>query len=501
MKSIKIYSFLFILIAFCSGCRDEFVEPVFLGTIAGEVVFAEDFTPIENVRISTNPTSSVILTGADGKFVLDSLPAGSLTIQAQKEGYKTELEIVNVSGNSTTKITLLLKKTTDNNSAPGLPFNPMPANAAGEIPNVLTLSWEALDPNEADTLRYDLVFFKGGESPNTKVATDLLEPHFEMTDLDYGATYYWQVIVNDGKADPVFGEIWRFETAAFPDHRLFFTRKENSVYNLYCSNLQGGEVAFQQPQSSQWRPHLSPNRQRLAYLSNEEVNVQLFTQNIDGSDKQQVTTLPLTGLYPLKFNYCWSPASDAMLYMNGNRLYKINANGTGLEMIVETTGNQSFVEVDWRSDGDIIVRTVGDQPYKSQILLCDNTGTQTILVDDLPGSIGGPKFSIDGKKMLFTMDLDGFESPDGRQLNSHIFLKDLETGMEYDLSTGKANGTNDIDARFSPTGAQVIFTNGENDDATPKDIWVMDLELNTQSEWIGTNRALFIENGEMPDWR
>ncbi|MEZ4935481.1 MAG: carboxypeptidase-like regulatory domain-containing protein [Saprospiraceae bacterium] len=501
MKSTFKSIFFFCLLVFLGACRDEFVEPIFLGTIQGEVLFADDYTPLENVRISTTPTTSVLLTGDDGKFVLDSLPVGSLTINAKKEGYKTELEIVSVNENASTKITILLKTTTDENTVPGLPFNPVPANAAGEIPNEVTLTWEATDQDETDTLHYDLVFFKGGESPNNIVATDLQEPQFDMTNLDYGTTYYWQVIVKDGTAEPVFGEIWRFETAVFPEHRLFFTRKENSVYNLYCSNMAGSEVAFTEPLSSQWRPHLSPNRQLLAYLSNEDVDVQLFTQRPDGSDKQQVTTLPLTGYYPLKFNYCWSPTSDALLYINGNRLYKINTDGTGLEMMAETTGNQSFVEVDWRSNGDIIVRTVGDQPYESKILLCDNTGTQTILVDDLPGSMGGPKFSIDGKKMLYSRDLDGYESPDGRQLNSHIFLKDLETGIDYDLSTAKLNGTNDLDAKFSPTGAQVIFSNGDNDDVTPKNIWIMNLDQNTQGEWVGTDRALFIGNGEMPDWR
>ena len=78
--------------------------------------------------------------------------------------------------------------------------------------------------------------------------------------------------------------------------------------------------------------------------------------------------------------------------------------------------------MDWSGQSNLIAaRTVGDLPFESRIILYDEDGVfieETI--PDLPGSIGGPAFSIDGNSILYTWDTLGFESPDGRQLESHI---------------------------------------------------------------------------------
>jgi TolB protein len=118
--------------------------------------------------------------------------------------------------------------------------------------------------------------------------------------------------------------------------------------------------------------------------------------------------------------------------------------------------------------------------------------TETI-VEDLPGTTEGPVFSINGRKILYTHDVSEFESPDGRQLDTHIFMMDLESGGIIDLSGNKPVGSNDLEPRFSSTGAFIIFTNMENDGNTPKNIHYMDLE--------GNNRTLLFENAEMPEWQ
>ena len=112
---------------------------------------------------------------------------------------------------------------------------------------------------------------------------------------------------------------------------------------------------------------------------------------------------------------------------------------------------------------------------------------------DLDGTIGSPSFSIDGKMILFSYDVSEFQSPDGRQLDARVFLYNLETEVLTDISVEKEEGTNDLEPRFSPTGAHIIFTNTPNDGISRKDIWKMERD--------GENRVLFVENGEMPDWK
>ena len=47
--------------------------------------------------------------------------------------------------------------------------------------------------------------------------------------------------------------------------------------------------------------------------------------------------------------------------------------------------------------------------------------------------------------------------------------------------------------RYSPDGFRIIFVNRVNDDLSPPDIWIADLD--------GRNRAKLLSNGFLPDWK
>ena len=147
----------------------------------------------------------------------------------------------------------------------------------------------------------------------------------------------------------------------------------------------------------------------------------------------------------------------------------------------------------------IVALAIGSQPYNSEIYLMNADGSgMEVLVDSLPGMIERPSFSIDGKQILFTRDVSGFESPTGRQLDSHIFVMNVDKSDTVDISTRKPAGTNDLNPRFSPDGSQVIFNNQINDNSSPADIYVIDLEENVNDVYGRTkliNAALF------PDWK
>ncbi len=111
---------------------------------------------------------------------------------------------------------------------------------------------------------------------------------------------------------------------------------------------------------------------------------------------------------------------------------------------------------------------------------------------DLPGSMEYPSFSVDGNSIMFTRDVSGFESQDGRQLNSHIFIISINGSDTTDVSINKPEGTNDLQPRFSPDGSQIIFTNSSNVLGSASDIWIMDV--------TGNNRTKLFDNAIMPEW-
>ena len=196
-----------------------------------------------------------------------------------------------------------------------------------------------------------------------------------------------------------------------------------------------------------------------------------------------------------ELDYAWSPNGTQLLYMSMNKLYRINLDGSGLQLVAEAPFNHTFSECDWSlTNNRIIARTTGLNPYNSKIYLYDlNGNVLKEVMSDIPGSTGGAVFSIDGNYVLYTHDISEFESPDGRQLDARIFLYNLTDDSTIDLSVEKPAGTNDLDPRFSPDGSKVIFTNTNNDGISPRNIWVMNLQ--------GDGRTLLFENAEMPDWR
>ncbi len=48
--------------------------------------------PLENVKISTNPTSSIVFTDSDGNFEIQDVLVDDYSVQAEKDGYLTQFE-------------------------------------------------------------------------------------------------------------------------------------------------------------------------------------------------------------------------------------------------------------------------------------------------------------------------------------------------------------------------------------------------------------------------
>jgi Tol biopolymer transport system component len=121
-------------------------------------------------------------------------------------------------------------------------------------------------------------------------------------------------------------------------------------------------------------------------------------------------------------------------------------------------------------------------------------------VSGLSGAAGGLNFSVDGQMLVYTRDMSGYQDGSGnyRQLDSHIFIYNLVNDTVYDISaeSEKPLGTNDLDPRFSPNNAQVIFMNTSNDNISQKNVMVIDLN----SSMTDLSRTSLFTNGEMPDY-
>jgi hypothetical protein len=93
-------------------------------------------------------------------------------------------------------------------SLPAAPGTPTPANAATGQATALTLAWTATGATS-----YDVKF--GTTNPPPTVATGQSAATLSRTGLTAGATYFWQIIANNG-AGSTSGPVWSFTTQGLP---------------------------------------------------------------------------------------------------------------------------------------------------------------------------------------------------------------------------------------------------------------------------------------------
>lgn len=106
------------------------------------------------------------------------------------------------------------------NDPPYTPSDPDPENGSTNIDIDADLSWTCSDPDPEDTLVYDVYLEANDPTPDNQVADDISETWFDPGTLDYGTTYYWQIIAIDNHYAETEGPVWHFTTEVEPEPDL-----------------------------------------------------------------------------------------------------------------------------------------------------------------------------------------------------------------------------------------------------------------------------------------
>ncbi|OKL38845.1 carboxypeptidase-like regulatory domain-containing protein [Pontibacter flavimaris] len=494
-STLKLFCFLLLCTGLAS-CNEETVEPEGGGSISGVVIHAETEAPISGVSISTKPATAAVITNQEGNFSIPEVDAGEYNVVAQKLGYKVKGVTVAVKSFKSSHVTIVLEEATGGGLAPGKATNPVPASGTTSQPTDVTLRWKAPKSNSGDTLSYDVYLYESGNTEKKLIAEAISDTSVVAKNLKYNTTYFWQVVVRDASSRTSNGDVWSFTTLALTNARYLFARAIEGDYNIYRSDgTEANTFRLTSGVSRDWWPLLNPKRDVIAYSSNETIEPQIYTMNLDGTSRLQITTVPVAGYHNQGIGFVWSPDGGQLIYPHYDKLYRIERDGSGLTVLATAPEGRHFRMLEWTDRGNkILAQTIGQNINDSEIYIMDSNGANmTLLVENLPGRVESPVFSIDGRSILYTQDAAGFENTEGRQLNSRIYRKDLNTNRMTDLSGGKPAGTNDLYPRYSPTGDKIIFVNTPNDGFGPFDIYVMDTN--------GSNRTKIFSNGTMPDWK
>ncbi|MCO6478869.1 MAG: carboxypeptidase regulatory-like domain-containing protein [Phaeodactylibacter sp.] len=500
--------YLFAFVAFLGGCREDTIDLQTYGRLVGEVLDAETLVPIAGVSITTNPESDLVITDEFGEFVIDSLLEGSYSVRGRATGYDDGALSIQVEGDRTNSIKLLLSKSTEDNSPPSLPSVIQPAAGAQGLSPNLTLSWSSAD-SDGDPLLYDVYLFTSDTSSAIPLAMETPDTFLQVENLGFGRQYFWQVVVDDGVKPAVFGEVWSFSIQEYPkdEYRYAFVRPAGSNLALFGGrepiSENDEELSFQLTNAnrSYWRPRLRPVlRDQMAALRLVDNEPHIFVMERDGSQAQRVTNaVPVRSKDENIASYCWSPTGDQLLYMNFGQLYRINKDGSGLRLVAEAEDGYFFTGVDWTPlDNNTIVATAerpGSYHSKLYIFQMDSVPA-TRPETELNGMIRSPVFDPTGRRIAFSFNSANDLSADGRPLNSQIWIFNRQTGGITNYSFGKAPGTNDSQPRFTNDGAKILFVNKPSDNIGTSRVMLMDVQTNSQNQ----TRVLLFNDADMPDW-
>lgn len=495
MKTNFKYIYLSLFLILFINCSEDKISLTGTGTLTGKVVTVGDFIPLENVKISTNPTSSTVFTNTIGEFEIQDLIVSDYSVQAEKDGYLTEFEGITITDNSVVNVIFELDAETANNRPPVAPVLDSPEDNAIDLETEVQLIWSSSDP-DGDVINYSIEILNDLNSEILEYS-NISDTTFTVTGLQYGAKYFWQVSATDDINAPTLSDVFSFETLQFPNNRFFFVRKINGNNVIYSGDEEGNEIQLTSENSNSWRPRKGTNTDKIAFLRTNGGVTHIYTMDLDGSNLFQVTqTIPVNGFNLEELDFSWGGNDSSIYYSSFDKLYQISPNGAGLSQVYQTTDDSFITEVDWNEQtSKIAIKTNNSTGYDASIFTINTIGVvQDMILNNVDGALGGLDYSFDGSKLLYTYDITENENSEYRPLDSNMFIYDFITMTSVNVSDGKESGTNDLDARFSPNEAKLIFVNSSNDGISQKNIFTMLI-----SDAI--SRTELFQDANMPDWK
>ncbi|WP_029035195.1 carboxypeptidase regulatory-like domain-containing protein [Salinimicrobium terrae] len=497
---IKTYILTLLAIIFLIvGCSEDTLDDSGVGAITGTVVEAGTNEPIENARISTNPASSTVFTDENGEFLLSDIPADDYSVEARKEGFLSQFEGASVLTNTTVNVIFELEGETAGNKPPGTPSAVYPEDNAIDVPPSVTFKWNATDPEE-DDLTYQLEI-RNDSDEEIFLIEDIEDTTYTVEGLEYDQKYFWQVSASDDINSEILSPLYSFRTMAIPvDSRILFTRMINGNSVIFAKGPEGEEFQLTSSANNSFRPRKNNSSDKIAFLRIVGTQTQLFTMDPDGSEKKQVTSnYPVKAFNMDQVDFAWADDGTSLLYPSFGTLYMVDVTGGGTTEIFQTQNGDFITEVDVSEDNQTIALiTNNSNGYDADLFTINFDGEiKQRILNNVEGALGGLDLSVQGDKLLYTYDSSGFRNDSYRRLDSDLFIYNFSSRQFENYSHEKPEGTNDLDPRFSPNEAEVIFVNTSNDGISSRDIYTLVLEgVGEDTE----NRVLLIENAFMPDW-
>lgn len=479
------------------SCSEEYINHEGTGTLTGKVVSAESNKPMEHVKVETSPITTTVFTDEKGNFIIENIKTGDYSVKTEAKDHITAFKGTVIYQDKTSNVVFELEYADANNKPPTQPLLLEPTDNKILTSTTGVFKWSATDP-ENDVLTYTLKLYNDQNS-DVQIFEDITDTIFEYKNLQLGTKYFWQITVKDPYNTEVISELASFSVYTAPkNNRIVYTKSINGNLVIFSSNQDSTEeFQLTSDKVNSFKPRRNTNSNKIAFLRTNGAQTDVYVMDIDGGNQKKITTNIKPNAFNLnEISISWPLHSERIYFPSFDKLYSIQSNGEGLELVYQTPDNSFISEVDVNLEHNMIALKTNDANGYNVHLFCIDLQKNFLysVLKDVKGATSGLQLSADGKKVLYSYDITGAQNMNYRRSSARIFLYDHLTATSTEYSTDIDPGTNDLDPRFSPNEAFVIFTNTSNDGLSQKNILIKELSKNLKT------RILQFQNAHMPDW-
>jgi Tol biopolymer transport system component len=206
-----------------------------------------------------------------------------------------------------------------------------------------------------------------------------------------------------------------------PEERLLaFASDQNGNLDIYTMGDDGSGLT-NLTNNPAWdsNPTWSPDGKRIAFESDRDGFTQIYWMNADGSDVVQLTHSQASHFLPMNIHgesHPWSPDGSKLLFLQqesgakASTLYSLDMNSGDTTQLA--TGEVQFNDISWSPDGKHIGYVLNDSPTPEStfvigIYVVDPAGDNPIAIKDLllqTDKLDSPAYywSKDGSSIIFT---------------------------------------------------------------------------------------------------
>lgn len=285
---------------------------------------------------------------------------------------------------------------------------------------------------------YSFESTNGTDSPSINISQS--DPLDTIVTLKYPGTYQ-----NTSKCTSASGQTTSKQSftkaegpTVNPDYIIVFSGSANNNDDVYKGWIRRDSLVYFKRLTTEplqdLMPVSSPDGSQLAYISNQDSSLELYTMNADGSNPKRLTDI-VQAFYP---DWC---SNNKIIYSAIDSSYtgveEINSDGTGKHWIVKIPFSGYYIGPESCSpDGSKVV--YGDTDGLN--IISSSGGTSSLLVKNATL----PAWSPDGSKILYSLNTDW-----------NIYSIDVGTKVITQLTKG---GGENLDPQLSPDGKKIVFS-------------------------------------------